>query len=429
MMSDDTTQNSPEHHAKTLLRGGRPLSPRLLYIGTQSADALLLSMAYTTYGLYAVKAASLGPLDLVLVGTFMEVSIFLAEVPTGMVADTCGRRLSVIVGLSLIGAGLALIGAVPTFWCIGLGSVVLGIGGTFISGAHQAWLADEIGEVQAAPVYLYATQLSQVGGLVGIPLNVALASIQLQLPMLVGGAGFWGLAGVLLLTMSEQGYRPVSFAQRHAWQEIRQTLGAGLQTVRGRSALLSILVITVIYGMSSEALSRLAPLHILDDIGLPSRFAEATWFGILHAGAFLGGAVVAWLISQTTELRNPQRVVQILLTLTVVMLLATLLFALAGVFWLALIAIWMTRWVRIAIRPLVVAWANRGLAPSARATVLSMLGQAEALGEVCGGPLLGLVGTLHTVRTALVGAAAVLLPALLLYGQALRQNKQRGHEA
>jgi DHA3 family tetracycline resistance protein-like MFS transporter len=58
-----------------------------------------------------------------------------------------------------------------------------------------------------------------------------------------------------------------------------------------------------------------------------------------------------------------------------------------------------------------------------------MCSQAEALGEVCGGPLLGLVGTLHTVRTALVGAAILLLPALPLYGQALRHSTQEAHEA
>ena len=188
-------------------------------------------------------------------------------------------------------------------------------------------------------------------------------------------------------------------------------------------------MITVIYGMSSEALSRLAPLHILATLGLPSSFTEATWFGILQAGSLLGGAVVTWRISQTTALHKPQRLVQILLACTVVMLLATLVFALARVFWLALIAVWMTRWMRIAMRPLVVVWANRGLAPGARATVLSMLSQSEALGEVCGGPLLGLVGTLHTVRTALAGAAMVLLPVLPLYGRALRSSKQEAHEA
>jgi DHA3 family tetracycline resistance protein-like MFS transporter len=71
-----------------------------------------------------------------------------------------------------------------------------------------------------------------------------------------------------------------------------------------------------------------------------------------------------------------------------------------------------------------VAWANRGLAPGVRATVLSMLSQVEALEEVCGGPLPGLIGTLHTVRTALVSAAMVLLPVLPRYGQALRHSKQ-----
>ncbi len=210
---------------------------------------------------------------------------------------------------------------------------------------------------------------------------------------------------------------------------MRETLSAGLHTVRGRAALCSALVITGLYGMSSEAMSRLALLHLLTTLGLSSGFAEATWFGILQAGAFLGGAVVTWLISQTTALRTPRRVVQCLMMLTVVMLLATLLFALVGVLWLAFIAFWMLRWMRIAMQPLMVAWVNRGLAPGARATVLSMLGQAEALGEVCGGPLLGLVGTLYTVRTALGGAAVVLLPGLLLYGHAMRQPTQQAHEA
>jgi hypothetical protein len=71
------------------------------------------------------------------------------------------------------------------------------------------------------------------------------------------------------------------------------------------------------------------------------------------------------------------------------------------------------------------AWANRGLPPSTRATVLSTLGQAESFGEIAGGPLLGLVATVHTVRVALIGAAAVLLPAFPLYAMALRRDPER----
>lgn len=409
-------------------RQGRSLPARFLYIGTQSANALLRSVAYTTYGLYAVKAAGLGPLELVLVGSMLELSVVLAEVPTGIVADMYGRRLSVIVGFCIIGVGFGLMGSVPTFWCIALGSMLWAVGGTFISGAHQAWLADEIGEGDAAPAYLRATQISQIGSLVGIPIGVAIASRHLQLPMLVGGVGFWVLAALLSLTMPEAGYAPAWRSQGNPWQGMVTTLRAGIDTVRGRSDLVSILIIALIYGMSGEAFGRLAPLHILDDIGLPGTFAETTWFGILHAGSFLGAAVITGLTSRAKTVQNPRLIVQTLVVLTAVMLLATLTFAVASVFWLALIAFWMARWVRIAFAPLMVARMNPGLAPHVRATVLSMLGQAGALGEVCGGPLLGLVGTLRSVRTALLGAAVVLLPALPLYGRLLAQRGWRRHD-
>ena len=403
----------------------RSLPPRFLYIGTQSANALLRSVAYTTYGLYAVKAAGLGPLELVLVGATLELSVVLAEVPTGIVADVYGRRLSVIVGFGIIGVGFGVMGSAPTFWCIALGSMLWAVGGTFVSGAHQAWLADELGEVKAAPVYLRATQVSQIGSLVGIPIGVVLASRQLQLPMLVGGIGFWVLAALLSLTMSEAGYAPASRIRGNPWHGMVTTLRAGIDTVRGRSELVSILMVAVIYGMSGEAFGRLAPLHILDDIGLPGAFAETTWFGILHAGSFLGAAVITGLASRAKAVQNPRLIVQTLVVLTAVMLLATLTFAVASVFWLALIAFWMARWVRIAFEPLMVARMNTALPPPVRATVLSMLGQAEALGEVCGGPMLGLVGTLRSVRTALLGAALALLPAFPLYGRVLSRHESR----
>src|SRR5262249_59253038 len=109
-------------------------------------------------------------------------------------------------------------------------------------------------------------------------------------------------------------------------------------------------------------------------------------------------------------LHTSRRIVQILAVLTAVTAMSTVVFALASVFWLALIAAWATRCVRVATWPLLIAWANRGLTPSTRATVLSTLGQAESFGEIAGGPLLGLVATLRSVRAALVGAALLPLP-------------------
>jgi DHA3 family tetracycline resistance protein-like MFS transporter len=382
-------------------------------------------VAYTTYGLYAVRAASLGPLELVLVGAMLELSVVLAEVPTGIVADVYGRRLSVLTGLCVIGVGFGLMGSVPTFWGIALGSMLWAVGGTFISGAHQAWLADEVGDLEAAPLYLRGSQFRQLGSLAGIPFGVALAAQHLQLPMLVGAAGFWALALLLALTMSERGYSPAPRVRDHLWQEMLATLRTGIETVRGRPELASLLAAALVFGMSGEAFGRLSPLHILDDIGLPATLAETTWFGILQAGAFLGAAMVTWLASRSKAIHDPRRLVRLLLLLTAVMAAATLTFALTSTFWLALIAFWVARWVRIAVEPLMVALMNRGLPSDVRATVLSMLGQAEAFGEVCGGPMLGLVATLRTVRAALVGAAVILLPAFPLFGRAVRASGPR----
>jgi len=254
---------------------------------------------------------------------------------------------------------------------------------------------------------------------------VWLASQHLQLPMLVGGVGYWVLAVVLMLAMSEHGYTPTTRAGGHPWREMVATLREGFDTVRHRSDLVSILVIMVVYGMSGEAFGRLSPLHIIDDIGLPGPFAETTWFGILQAGSFLGAAGITWVASRAKSLENPAFIVRMLMILTAVMALATLTFALASVFWLALITFWAARWVRLAAYPLMVARINRGLAPGVRATVLSMLGQAGAFGEVCGGPMLGVVGTLSTVRAALVGAAMVLVPAFQLYRRVLSATTTR----
>jgi DHA3 family tetracycline resistance protein-like MFS transporter len=389
--------------------------PPVLFVVTQGAGAVLRWVAYTTYGLYAVKAAGLGPLELVLVGSLLELTVVLGEVPTGIVADVYSRRLSVILGYSIMGLGFCIMGAAPTFGCIALGSVLWSLGGTFISGAHQAWLADEIGERDAGPIYLRGTQLAQIGSLAGIPVGVALGSLHLQLPMLVGGTGYWILAVVLSLTMPERGFTHAGRIRGSPFAEAAATLRAGIATIRGRAELVSILVVMLVYGVSGEAFGRLSPLHIIDDIGLPSVLSETTWFGVMHAGSFLGAAIITWLASRAKAAESPDVIGRALAALTLVMLAATATFAVTTVFWLALTAFWAARWVRIAAYPLMVARANVGLKPAVRATVLSTLGQAEAFGEVCGGPVLGLVGTLSTVRTALLGAAVVLLPAFPLY--------------
>ena len=116
---------------------------------------------------------------------------------------------------------------------------------------------------------------------------------------------------------------------------------------------------------------------------------------------------------------------QVMLALTTLMMAATFVFALAPGFWLALFGFWIARWMRIAMNPFMIARVNQGLAPGIRATVLSMLGQAGAVGEVCSGPTLGLIGSLRGVRSALTVSAGILLPAVGLCAHGLRRVARR----
>ena len=125
-----------------------------VFLFLEAATALLFGVIFTMSSLYQVQTANLSASQLVLVGTALEFSIFVFEIPTGVVADVVSRRLSIIVGVFLIGAGFVLEGALPVFATILLAQVLWGLGYTFTSGATQAWITDEIGEEAAGPAFL-----------------------------------------------------------------------------------------------------------------------------------------------------------------------------------------------------------------------------------------------------------------------------------
>jgi hypothetical protein len=97
-------------------------------------------------------------------------------------------------------------------------------------------------------------------------------------------------------------------------------------------------------------------------------------------------------------------------------------FALAGSFALALGAFWFATLVRRVAEPVYLTWVNEGLDPGVRATVISMSSQSGALGEASAGPVIGAIGNLFGVRSALTVAALILSPTLLLYARAMKRG-------
>jgi DHA3 family tetracycline resistance protein-like MFS transporter len=87
----------------------------------------------------------------------------------------------------------------------------------------------------------------------------------------------------------------------------------------------------------------------------------------------------------------------------------------AGEFYLAVAFYQAAVLVRIVHAPLLKAWLNSLVESRSKATVFSMHGQSDAIGQLAGGPALGWIATVVSLRVAFVVAGLILLPAGLLY--------------
>jgi MFS family permease len=401
----------------------RRLPARTVFYAGEFWLALAWDASFTVTAVYFVREVGLNPFQLVLVGTVMELAIFLFEVPTGVVADTYSRRLSLVIGWLVMGAGMALAGLVPAFGAILAGYAIWGIGYTFTSGADQAWITDEVGADQIGRVFARGQQLGYAGGLVGIGLGVAVAAWDLGYAVALGGVLAAAFGVFAAVTMPEHG-----FTRRRrggTFRELRATAGGGVRLVRARPLLLLILGIAFFAGASTESFDRLWEAHLIRDVGLPAvgGLDPVVWFGLFGAVTMLLGLVASELLVRRFERAGQERLARLLTSFTVAQAIAAVGFALAGSLVLAAAMLWCYRLTRSLIEPVYRTWLNQQITDSTvRATTISITSQADAIGQVAGGPGLGGLGSTFGIRAALLAGGALLLPALALYGRALRHG-------
>lgn len=389
---------------------------RLIYI----AFGFSTMVMYTTYVVYRVEVAGLDALQLVLLGTALEVSIFLFEVPTGVVADMYSRRLSIIIGIFLFGIGHAIEGLVPVFAIVLLSQVVWGFGHTFISGALDAWITDEVGAKKVGPIIISGNQLDILGSLAGIPIGVWTAEhFGLSFPYFLGGGVLVALGIFLIFVMPERGFKPVPAKERQGWRTMFKTFNAGLQAARRSAALMVFAVAALFVGLYSEAWDRLAQPYLLQVFSFPAlgslQLSNVQWFGVLNVIFLLVGLLANQIAKHAVDTTRGPAVARGLQLLYAGMVLAMLLFALTGSFAVALVAMVAFNGLRRVTFPLTRTWINQQIPAQSRATVLSMAGQIDALGELGGGPVLGSVGRMYSMRAALVASALILTPVVALF--------------
>ena len=386
--------------------------------------SLLFSMAFTASMIYRITVVGMSPLELVLVGTAMELAAFVFEIPTGVVADVYSRRLSILIGSVTIGLAFLLEGLVPLFGAVLLSQVIWGLGYTFTSGASEAWISDEIGEEAAAQAFVRGAQLGTVGGLLGIVVGIALASVQLNLPIVLGGALMIALAALLALWMPERGFKPLQREERSSWSAMATTLRAGIALLRQRPVLRIVLLVELVSGLYSEGFDRLWQKHFLESFTLPTlrgiELQPVVWFGLLDLGGGLCAIGLTELLSRRVRLTRHSPAVRALLLLNAAIVAGMLVFSLAGGPGLAVLALWCVAAARAASAPVSSAWLNQSVAPEIRATMFSLNGQVNAVGQIAGGPPAGFIGQ-RSLRAALLTSGLVQACSLPLLGLSLRR--------
>ncbi|MFH5186202.1 MFS transporter [Paenibacillus sp. TAB 01] len=389
---------------------------------------------FTTYAVYQVIAVGLNPVQLMLVGTVLEVTVLLFEGIAGVIADTYSRRLSVLIGTFVLGFGFLLEGsviwlaqAVPilsAFLWLLLSQVIFGVGHTFISGADAAWVVDEAGEENTGRIFLKAKRAGLLGTLIGIAVSVWLSFLEPNLPYIGGGMLYLLLGIFLLIYMKETQF--VSVQQQDEavshWANLKATWVSGTRVIRRQPVLLMVLLVTLFSGAASEGYDRLWQAHLITDIGFPQ--SPPFWIGLIAVVSTLASLLVMRAAERRIDLNNERIVLRGMILLTVLRIAAILALALSQSFAWALAAVLLFEIVRTLTSPVYDTWLNLNVDGRSRATVLSMMSQSDALGQTAGEPCVGWIGQRFSIRASLVAAAVLLVPVLAVYNR-VRTKHQR----
>jgi len=387
---------------------GSNLNIKNIYYFLTSSRSFSIYIVFTLNAIYYVSQAGLNPLQLVLIGTIMELTVLLFEIPTGLVADFFGRKKSLVVGTFIIGVAHILEGSFPTFWAIAVGAALWGIGWTFISGAEQAWIADELENKDLDQVFLKGAQYSSLGSFIGIIVSVLLSSVfTVQIAILIAGGLLVLIAIIASIVVPETKFVRIVRNDTTSLQQMGLAIKGGFTQIKGNSVLVGLVAITLLMGLASEGFDRLWGAHFIEVFQLNEE-AAIYWFGAFFAIAFLLNIVVLKVVEAFVK----ERFANALLALNSLLVIAMLFFAFSGSFLLAVLLYWIIASLREVNHPLMSVMINKRLQPKGRATALSMYGQLDALGQVAGGPLVGMIALYTSIQGGIAASAILIIPTL-----------------
>ena len=350
---------------------------------------------------------------------FFTAGQVLFEIPTGVVADTRGRRTSFLLGTATLFistlAYLWLWQIKGPMWAWAAVSIVLGLGFTFFSGATEAWLVDGLdangykGELE--DVFAKGAVANGIAMLSGtVAGGLAAQYMNLGLPYIMRIAALGATFAIAFFLMHDEGFKPKkkdSFVG-----EVRDVV-SGAVDFGLRNAPIRWMMLSSIFtgGVAIFAFYAAQP-YLLQLYGDESSYAVAGAAAAVFAGAQIVGGLLVPYAGMVFKRRT-----SLIITGTAVTATALVLIGLAGNFWLviALLATWAIVWA--AMGPVRQAYVN-GIVPSKqRATVLSADNMLSSLGGALSQPALGKTAELWGYPSSYLATAAVqalAVPFLIL---------------
>lgn len=387
----------------------RAADPAWLFLATTAVLAAGTNAKWIVFMPRLVDDLQLEPYQLALLGTALELSGIIGEIPTGAVADLVSRRLSIIASFVLMGPILALAGVVESFWLIALTQIGWGLAWTLHSGADVAWLTDELRNPERVDRLLTSRAKVQLAAnALGVPIALALvATTTRTTAIVVAGASIsaWGL--VLALTMPETGFERTAKA---AAAEFKRIVGVGTRLTARTRPLRLLAISSLFYGLGSGVVDHL-DLARLVEVGIPSDIDEVFLYGALALVQAGAGIVLIRLIERRLIDVPAARVLSLLMLLAGAAIAVT---AGANVGWAIFVGLVMQEALRMTAEPFITMIANSHSESDVRATMLSFMSQAYAGGEILSGVLLGVLASVAGIGTAFaVGAAIVVVSSMI----------------
>lgn len=396
-----------------------------IYLTLTLGNTLATSFIWGINTLFLLDAG-LSNLEAFAANAFFTAGMVLFEVPTGVVADSWGRRVSFLLGTITLASSTFLYYLLwqwsAPFWWWAAVSVLLGLGFTFFSGAVEAWLVDALhysgydGGLEA--VLGRGQMVSGVAMLAGsVAGGVIAQATDLGVPFLLRVGVLVAMFAVAFLLMRDVGFTPER--SPHPLRATRSVLKASIDGGLKRPPVRYIMLAAPFTeGVGFYVFYALQP-YLLQLFGDPRAYAIAGLAAAIVAGAdILGG----WMAPRVRKLVRRRTTVLIVSNVVSALILVVLLFT--NVFWLALVLLSLWAVVGAAGTPVRQAYLNDMIASKQRATVLSFDSLMGSTGGVVIQPVLGRTADLYGYPASLAISGAVQLLAAPFILMSRRQRSQ-----